>query len=514
VAIGGLYPYSRLGGEFLPRIDEGDLLYMPSTLPGLSSAEASRILQITDRLIRSVPEVATAFGKAGRAETATDPAPLEMIETAVHLKPREEWRPGMTGERIVEELDRAVRLPGLANLWVPPIRNRIDMISTGVKSPVGVRVSGPRPEDLDAAAFEVQEAARRVRGVSSALAESRGRGRYVEIRLDRERAARFGLTVAAAQMFVSSAIGGMQVGETVEGTARYPINVRYPQAYRDSLESLRSLPILTPAGNEITLGDIAEVDAALGASMLKSEQGRPAVWVYLDVRGRDIQGVVEDLRREIDASADLPAGVSLAFTGQYEMMERANRRLRVMIPVTLAIIALLLYSEFRAWTETLMIMLSLPFALAGGLWFMHLAGYSLSVAAGVGFIALAGLAAEFGIVMLIYLREAVRERSAFGDPAGVTPDLIDEAIHAGAVLRVRPKAMTVGTVLASLVPVLWSDGAGSEVMKRIAAPLFGGMVTAFCLSMFILPAAWKIKLRVAARRGRKAAARDAGGGAH
>ncbi|MDR2611298.1 MAG: CusA/CzcA family heavy metal efflux RND transporter, partial [Deltaproteobacteria bacterium] len=504
VALGSLYPWHRLGGEFLPRIDEGDLLYMPSTLPGLSTAEAARVLQATSRLIRSVPEVDTVFGKAGRAETATDPAPLEMIETAVHLKPRDEWRPGMTAEGIVEELDRTVRLPGLANLWVPPIRNRIDMISTGVKSPVGVRITGPRPEDIDAAAFAVQEAAKRVPGVSSALAETRGQGRYVEIRLGRERAARYGLTVAAAQQFVSVAVGGMAVGETVEGTARFPINIRYPQEYRDSLERLRSLPLLTPLGNEITLSDVADVEIARGASMLKSEQGRPAVWVYLDVRGRDIRGVVEGLRAEIARTVALPPGVSASFTGQYEMMERANRRLAVMVPVTLLIILVLLYSAFRAWTETLLIMLSLPFALAGGLWFMYLAGYSLSVASGVGFIALAGLAAEFGIVMLIYLREAVRERPAFRDPASVTPGLIDEAIHAGAVLRVRPKAMTVATILASLVPIFWSDGTGSEVMKRISAPLFGGMVTAFTLSMFILPAAWKIRLglsrRLAARR--------------
>ncbi|MDR1314958.1 MAG: CusA/CzcA family heavy metal efflux RND transporter [Deltaproteobacteria bacterium] len=507
VAVGSLYPYSRLGGEFLPRIDEGDLLYMPSTLPGLSSAEAARTLQVTSRLIKSLPEVDTVFGKAGRAETATDPAPLEMIETAIHLKPRDQWRPGMTGEKIVEELDRTVRLPGLANLWVPPIRNRIDMISTGVKSPVGVKISGSRPEDIDRAAFDVQEAAKKVRGVTSALAETRGQGRYVEVRLDRERAARYGLTVAQAQIFVESAVGGMSIGETVEGTARFPINVRYPQEYRDSLDSLRSLPVLTPLENEITLSDIADVDVLKGASMLKSEQGRPAVWVYLDIRGRDIKSVVDDLREEIDRNVELPPGVSAAFTGQYEMMERANRRLAVMIPVTLLIILLLLYSEFKAWTETLFIMCSLPFALGGGLWFMHFAGWSLSVASGVGFIALAGLAAEFGVIMLIYLREAVRERPDFKDPDKITPELIDETIHAGAVLRVRPKAMTVGTIVVSLIPVLWSEGTGSEVMKRISAPLFGGMVTAFTLSMFILPAAWKIKLQLMGRFGRSKNAR-------
>jgi Cu(I)/Ag(I) efflux system membrane protein CusA/SilA len=501
VAIGGLYPLSKLGGEFLPKIDEGDLLYMPSTLPGLSAAEAGKLLEITTRLLKSLPEADTVFGKAGRAETATDPAPLEMLETTIRLKPKKEWREGMTADKIVEELHNLVRLPGVANLFVPPIRNRIDMISTGVKSPVGIKVKGNSIEAIDTSARLIQDASKKVPGVISALAENQGQGRYVEIDINREKAARYGMTVGDVQVYVSSAIGGMSLGETVEGAARFPISVRYPRHYRDSLQKLKELPILSPLGNELSLGDVADVKITLGPSMLKSEDGRPAVWVYLDVRGRDIKSVVEDIRKEINSSVKLPPGVSYAFTGQYEMMERANQRLRLMIPVTLLIIFILLYSEFRNFTDSLFIMFSLPFALAGGLWFMYLNGYALSVASGVGFIALAGLAAEFGVIMLIYLRVAVEERPAFQDPSSVTPNLIDEAIYAGAVLRVRPKAMTVGTIVFSLIPIFWSDGSGSEVMKRISAPLFGGMTTAFILSMFILPAAYKLKLEVARKLG-------------
>jgi Cu(I)/Ag(I) efflux system membrane protein CusA/SilA len=485
-------------------MDEGDLLYMPSTLPGLSPAEASKLLQITSRLIKTVPETDTVFGKAGRAETATDPAPLEMLETTIRLKPRSEWRPGMTAAKIVEELDAATKLPGVANLWVPPIRNRIDMISTGVKSPVGIKVSGNSPDSLDATAVAVQEAAKRVPGVTSSLAENRGRGRYVEIDFDRTKLARRGMTIADAQEYVSSAVGGMTIGETIEGVARFPINLRYPQRHRDSLANLKKLPIISPLGNEIALEDIADVKISVGPSMLKSEAGRPAVWVYLDIRGRDMKSVVEDIKKELAASVELPPGVSVDFTGQYEMMERANKRLALMVPVTLMIIFVLLYSEFHNFADTLFIMLSLPFALAGGLWFMLLNDYALSVASGVGFIALAGLAAEFGVIMLIYLREAAKERPEFQNPANVTKEAIDEAIHAGATLRVRPKAMTVGTIVFSLIPIFWSDGLGSEVMKRISAPLFGGMVTAFLLSMFILPAAYKLKLQAIANGARRA----------
>ncbi|MDR2456212.1 MAG: CusA/CzcA family heavy metal efflux RND transporter [Deltaproteobacteria bacterium] len=500
------YPVSKLGGEFLPRIDEGDLLYMPSTLPGLSVAEAGALLQTTNKLIMTVPEVEQVFGKAGRAETATDPAPIEMIESTIRLKPIDEWRKGLDMDGLIDELDRAVRLPGVANLWVPPIRNRIDMISTGVKSPIGIKVSGENLKEIDEAAQKVQNVAKTVPGVTSALAESLAGGRYFNIEIDREKAARYGLTVKGVQLFVSAAVGGEMVGDTVEGIARYPINLRYPQMYRDSLDSLTRLPILSPSGEEITLGDVAKISASTGPSMLKSEQGRPTVWIYLDTRGRDMASVVKDLSAALRREVALPPGVSLSFTGQYELYERAKARLKLMIPATLIIIFILLYSEFGNFTDAAMIMLSLPFSLVGGVWLMHLQGYAVSVASGVGFIALAGLAAEFGVIMLIYLRQAAREAPELGNPKSLGVKAADRIIHAGATLRVRPKAMTVGTVVVSLVPIFWSAGTGSEVMRRISAPLLGGMITAFTLSMLIIPTAYKIRLlrqaKRAARKGR------------
>ncbi|MDR2339250.1 MAG: CusA/CzcA family heavy metal efflux RND transporter [Deltaproteobacteria bacterium] len=505
VALSALVPWSRLGGEFLPKIDEGDLLYMPSALPGLSSSSASQLLQVTNKLIKTVPEVDTVFGKAGRAETATDPAPLEMIETSIHFKPRSEWRPGMTPDKLEEELDRVTKLPGIANLWVPPIRNRIDMISTGVKSPLGIRVSGSDIREIDQVALEFQEAVKAIPGVSSALAENLGQGRYIEIDIDRDLASRFGLTLKEAQDFVSFAVGGMAVSETVEGLARYPINVRYPQWLRDSPGQLARLPMLGAGGANLTLSEIAKVKVALGPSMLKSVDGRPTAWVYLDIRGRDIQGVVDDIKALMDKGLGQRPGVTVSFSGQYEAMERAAQRLRLLIPITLVIIFVLLYAEFQSFLDAGMIMLSLPFALTGAIYFMYANDYALSVAAGVGFIALAGLAAEFGVVMLMYLRDSTKQSMDLSDPKSITKEAIDSAIHQGAVLRVRPKAMTVGTIVISLIPIFWSDGAGSEVMKRIAAPLFGGMVTAFTLSMFILPAAWKLKLELIRRFGARRA---------
>lgn len=497
------WPLSRLGGEFLPRMDEGDLLYMPSTLPGVSVAEVGHILQITDKLIKTVPEVDTVFGKAGRAETATDPAPVEMLETTIRLKPRDQWRKGMTIEKIIEELDARVRLPGMANLWVPPIRNRIDMISTGVKSPIGIRVSGPDTAAIDKAAVEIQNIAKTVPGVTSALAESLTGGRYFDVDIDRRKAARYGMNIADVQLFVSSAVGGENIGETVEGVARYPINLRYPQMYRDSADSLRNLPILAPGGRQLSLGDVADIRAKAGPTMLKSEQARLASWIYIDVRGRDMVSVVHDLDQSIRAHVQLPPGVSVSFTGQYEMLERANARLELMIPATLLIIFLLLYMEFRRVSESLLIMCCLPFSLVGGVWFMYLQGYAVSVASGVGFIALAGLAAEFGVVMLIYLKNAVAERPGLAAPQTATEAEIDEAIHDGAVLRVRPKAMTVATTVAGLLPIFWTAGTGSEVMTRIAAPMFGGMISAAALSMFILPAAYQLMLAHRLLRGRR-----------
>ncbi|WP_370190935.1 efflux RND transporter permease subunit [Qipengyuania sp.] len=480
-----LIPFSRLGGEFLPPLDEGDLLYMPSALPGLSPGEASALLQRTDRLIKSVPEVDTVFGKAGRADTATDPAPLTMFETTIRFKPRSEWREGMTSDKLVEELDRAVQVPGLANVWVPPIRNRIDMLATGIKSPIGVKVSGEDLDQLERVALQVEQIAGEIPGVSSALAERLSGGRYVDVDINRSAAARYGLNIADVQQIVSGAVGGANVARSVEGLARYPINVRYPREIRDSVDELRSLPMLTPAGQQITLGTVANIRVTGGPPMLKSEQGRPTSFVYVDVRGRDLSSVVTDLQQAIATQVDLPPGVSLSYAGQFEYLTRAYERLQIVVPATLAIIFLLLYLIFRQLDEALLIMGTLPFALTGGFWLLYLMGYNQSVATAVGFIALAGVSAEFGVIMLIYLKSAL-ERSGADPDAGE----VSTAIREGALLRVRPKAMTVAVILAGLFPILIGTGAGSEVMSRIAAPMIGGMITAPLLSMFVLPAAY------------------------
>ena len=487
------WPLTRLGGEFIPSMDEGDLLYMPSALPGLSAASASELLQRTDRLIKTVPEVATVFGKAGRAETATDPAPLEMFETTIQFKPRNQWRPGMTPAKLVEELDRTVRVPGLTNVWVPPIRNRIDMLATGIKSPIGVKVSGADLAELDRIAANIERVARTVPGVSSALAERLTGGRYVDVDIDRAAAARYGLNIADVQQIVSGAIGGETIGETVEGLARYPISVRYPRELRDGLEELRTLPIVTASGQQITLGTVASVSVAEGPPMLKTENGRPSTWVYVDVRGRDLASTVADLRRAVAKGVRLSPGVSIAYSGQFEYLQRAEARLALVVPATLAIIFLLLYLTFGRFDEAALIMGTLPFALTGGIWALWLLGYAQSVATGVGFIALAGVSAEFGVVMLIYLKHALADRG----PAP-SEDQVSDAIREGALLRVRPKAMTVAVIVAGLFPILIGHGAGSEVMSRIAAPMIGGMLTAPLLSMFVLPAAYLL-LR---RRGR------------
>jgi Cu(I)/Ag(I) efflux system membrane protein CusA/SilA len=485
-----VWPLARLGGEFMPNMDEGDLLYMPSALPGLSAAKASQLLQQTDRLIKTVPEVATVFGKAGRAASATDPAPLEMFETTIQFKPRDQWRPGMTPDKLVEELDRTVQLPGLANVWVPPIRNRIDMLATGIKSPIGVKVSGSDLVQLDRIAHDVETVANTVPGVSSALAERLTGGRYVDVDIDRAAAARFGLNIVDLQSIVSGAIGGETIGETVEGLARYPISVRYPRELRDSLEGLRQLPILTPSGQQITLGTVANVAIAEGPPMLKTENARPSTWVYIDVRGRDLTSVVGDLQRAVAKRVRLSPGVSIAYSGQFDYLERAIAKLKLVVPATLLIIFVLLYLIFGRFDEAALIMGTLPFALTGGIWMLYLLGFNQSVATGVGFIALAGVSAEFGVVMLIYLKNALEER-------GVDPDAgqVEAAVREGALLRVRPKAMTVAVILAGLLPILLGSGAGSEVMSRIAAPMIGGMLTAPLLSMFVLPAAYLLLRR-------------------
>ncbi len=486
------WPVSRLGGEFLPPLDEGDLLYMPSALPGLSAQKASELLQQTDRMIKTVPEVARVFGKAGRAETATDPAPLEMFETTIQFKPRDQWRRGMTPDKLVEELDRAVKVPGLANIWVPPIRNRIDMLATGIKSPIGVKISGSNLADIDRIAQQVEKVAKTVPGVSSALAERLTGGRYVDVDIDRAAAARYGLNIADVQSVVSGLVGGENIGETVEGLARYPINLRYPREWRDTVGRLSQLPIVTPLGSQITLGMVARVKVSDGPPMLKSENARPSGWVYVDVRGRDLASVVAGLRTAVAREVKLEPGMSLAYSGQFEFMERANARLELVVPATLLIIFVLLYLTFRRFDEALLIMVTLPFALTGGVWFLYLLGYNLSVATGVGFIALAGVSAEFGVIMLLYLKQAWHSRIDDGNETSVA--LLD-AIREGAVLRVRPKAMTVAVIIAGLLPILWGSGTGSEIMSRIAAPMVGGMVTAPLLSLFVIPAAYRLMRR-------------------
>jgi len=481
-----LWPIARLGGEFLPQMNEGDLLYMPSALPGLSAAEAGRLLQRTDRLIKTVPEVESVFGKAGRADTATDPAPLEMFETTIRFKPRDQWRPGMTSAKLIDELDARVKVPGLANFWIPPIRNRIDMLATGIKSPVGIKVAGSNLADIDRTAKRIEGVVKAVPGVSSAIAERLTGGRYIDVDVNRAAAARYGLNVADVQEVVSGAIGGENVGQTVEGLARYPISVRYPRELRDSVDKLANLPVLTPSSQQITLGTVATVRISDGPPMLRSENGRPVTWIYVDGRGGDMAGLVGDINRAITAKVALPPGVSISYTGQYEFLVRAKERMKLVIPVTLMIIFALLYLTFRRWDEALLIMGTLPFALTGGLWLLYWLGYNQSVATAVGFIALAGVAAEFGVVMLIYLKQALEARGD-GDVAA--------AVREGALLRVRPKAMTVAVILAGLFPILVGSGAGSEVMSRIAAPMIGGMLTAPLLSMLVIPAAYLLMRR-------------------
>jgi len=486
-------PLSQLGGEFLPPMDEGDLLYMPSALPGLSAAKAAELLQQTDRMIRTVPEVARVFGKAGRAETATDPAPIEMFETTIQFKPREQWRAGMTPEKLVEALDQAVKVPGLSNIWVPPIRNRIDMLATGIKSPVGIKISGPDLNEIDRLASAVETSVKGVPGVTSALAERLVGGRYIDVVIDRVAAARYGLRIADVQMLVTSAIGGDNVGEMVEGRQRFPINVRYPRELRDSLEKLRNLPFVSDKGAQLRLADVASLSIEDGPPMLRSENARLSGWVYVDLRGRDLRSAVSEMQQRVAREVKLPAAYSMVWSGQFEYLERASARLKLVVPITLMIIFFLLYLTFRRVDEALLILLAVPFSLTGGFWLIWSLGHAVSVATAVGFIALAGVAAEFGVVMLVYLKGSWERRLATG--AVPSEALLLEAITEGAVLRVRPKAMTVAVILAGLLPILWSSGTGSEVMQRIAAPMVGGMVTAPLLSMLVIPAVWLLLMR-------------------
>ena len=503
ILIATAYPVTHIGGEFMPPLDEGDLLYMPSALPGISAGKVTELLQRTNRLIKTVPEVASVFGKAGRAETATDPAPLEMFETTIQFKPRDQWRAGMTPDKLVQELDGIVKVPGLSNIWVPPIRNRIDMLATGIKSPVGVKVAGTDLHQVDRLAADVERVVKQVPGVTSAFAERLSGGRYIDVQIDRVSAARYGLNIADVQSIVSAAIGGDNVGETVEGLQRFPISVRYPREIRDSVQKLRDLPVLTGRGAQIRLGDVAAIRIADGPPMLKSENARLSGWVYIDLHGRDLSSAVRDMQRAVAKEIRLPPGYSISWSGQFEYLERATAKLKIVVPATLVIIFVLLYLTFRRFGDALLIMATLPFALVGGFWLMFLLGYNMSIASAVGFIALGGVAAEIGVVMLVYLNQAVAERMA-------KAPLSDErervaAIVDGAALRVRPIAMTVAVIIAGLLPIMWGSGTGSEVMRRIASPMVGGMITAPLLSMLVIPAAYLLVLRRRSQQAERAA---------
>ncbi|MGQ0698785.1 MAG: efflux RND transporter permease subunit [Panacagrimonas sp.] len=490
ISLATVWPASRLGSEFMPPLDEGDLLYMPTALPGLAVGKGAEILQQTDRILKTFPEVQRVFGKLGRAETATDPAPLEMVETTVRLKPKSEWRAGLSTEQLIEEMDAALKIPGMGNVWVQPTRNRIDMLATGIKSPVGIKISGPDLTVIEKIGQQIEAVVKQIPGTASAFSERVSGGRYIEVHPDRLAAARHGLSIAEIQRIVAIAIGGENIGETVEDLQRFPINLRYPRELRDSVQDLRDLPIVTMRGETLTLGSIARIEIADGPPMIKSENARPNGWIYVDIRDRDLGGYVAEAQRVVAEQMTLPPGYSVSWSGQFEYLERAQKRLQIVVPFTLAIIFLLLYLTFRAVLPALLIMSTLPFALVGGLWFMYLLGHHLSVASGVGFVALAGVAAEFGVIMLIYLDKAIRERGADYSDA----DLHD-AIIEGALLRVRPKAMTVAVIVAGLLPLFFGAGSGSEVMQRIAAPMIGGMMTAPLLSMLVLPAAYRLLKR-------------------
>jgi Cu(I)/Ag(I) efflux system membrane protein CusA/SilA len=491
-------PLTRLGSEFMPPLVEGDLLYMPSALPGLSADKASQLLQQTDKVLMQFPEVEGVFGKVGRAETATDPAGLDMFETTVRFKPRSQWPNGKTQDQLIEEMNAALQIPGLSNLWVQPIRNRIDMLSTGIKSPVGIKIAGPDLKVIEKLAEQVEVAVKQVPGTRSAYAERVQGGRYIEVRIDRVRAARFGLSLADVQQVVALAIGGENVGETVEGLQRFPINIRYPRERRDSVEKLTLLPIVTAAGATTTLGAVADLVVTDGPPQIRSENARLNGWVYVDINGRDLGSYVARAQKLVAERVALPAGYSIVWSGQFEYLERATQKLKLVVPFTLLIIFVLLYLAFRSLTSAALIMGTLPFALVGGLWLLFVLGYNLSIASAIGFIALAGVSAEFGIVMLIYLDHAIAKRRA-SNQFKTERDLI-EAIEAGAVLRVRPKAMTVAVIVAGLLPIMLGGGTGSEVMRRIAAPMVGGMITAPLLSMLVLPAAYLLLHRRELRR--------------
>ncbi len=471
----------------MPPLNEGDLLYMPTTLPGISITKAKELLQQTDRIIASFPEVETVAGKVGRAETATDPAPLSMLETTITLKPQSEWREGMTMDKLVEELDKAIQFPGLTNAWTMPIKTRIDMLSTGIKTPVGVKVMGVDLQILSDVGQQVEAALRPMEGTASVYSERVTGGNFLDFDIRREEAARYGLTVADVQEVIVSAIGGMNITFTVEGLARYPVNLRYGSELRDSMENLKRILVPTPTGAQVPITQLADIRIAKGAPSIKSENARKTAWVFVDITDVDIGTYVKKAQEVVREQVELPPGYSIVWSGQYEYMIRAQKRLLVVVPVALALIFLLLFLNFKSVTESLVVMLSVPFALTGGLWLMYFLDYNMSVAVGVGFIALAGVATETGVVMLIYLDIAYKKyMTIYGDQ--FDRKRLYEAIMEGAVMRVRPKIMTVASTIAGLMPIMWSHGAGSEAMKRIATPMVGGMVSATILTLVVLPA--------------------------
>ncbi|MDH4222864.1 MAG: CusA/CzcA family heavy metal efflux RND transporter [candidate division Zixibacteria bacterium] len=480
-----IIPILKIGSEFMPPLYEGDLLYMPTTFPGISITKAKELLQQTDKIIASFPEVKTVFGKIGRAETATDPAPLTMIETTIMLKPEKEWRPGMTPEKLVEELDKAIQFPGLTNAWTMPIKTRIDMLATGIKTPVGIKIMGENLDSLTAIGERIEAAIRKVPGTLSAFSERVTGGNYLDYEIKREEAARYGLTVGDIQDVIMSAVGGMNVTYTVEGLERYPVNLRYPRELRDNLTSLQRILIPTPAGAQIPITQVADIKIKKGPPAIKSENARRTAWVYVDIRGVDVGTYVRNARKTVEAEVKLPYGYNLVWSGQYEYMLRVQKRLMLLIPLTILIIFFILYHNTKSVTKTLIVFLAVPFSLVGAFWFMYILGYNTSVAVWVGMIALAGLDAETGVVMLLYLDLAYRQRQE-SNAMNTTGDL-REAIHYGAVRRVRPKLMTVGTTMIGLMPLLWSTGIGSDVSKRIAAPMVGGLVTSFLLELLVYP---------------------------
>jgi Cu(I)/Ag(I) efflux system membrane protein CusA/SilA len=494
VTIIGFWPVDKIGSEFIPPLDEGDLMYMPTTYPGISIGKARELLQQTDKLIRTVPEVETVFGKVGRAETATDPAPLTMIETFIQLKPQEEWREGVTTESLKAEFDKLVKFPGLTNAWVMPIKTRIDMLATGIKTPVGIKVAGPELDVIQEIGQQIEQILPEVTGTASVYSERVAGGRYIKVDISRDKASRFGLNIEDVQQVVSTAIGGMNVTQTVEGQERYPVNLRYPQDYRDSPEQLSRLPVVTPSGQRIALGDVADIRVENGPPGIKSENARLNGWTFIDIDGVDVGTYVESAKIHLANNLKLPAGYSITWAGQYEYMERAKEKLTYVLPLTLAIIVILLYLNFRAFSEVAIIIVTLPMAMIGGLWLMYLEGFNFSVAVGVGFIALAGVAVEIGVIMLVYLNQALAELKEKAEERAepISDDVYQDALLHGAGLRVRPVMMTVATIIIGLMPILYGTGTGSEVMSRIAAPMVGGMTSAVLLTLIVLPAIYSI----------------------